>query len=700
MIRPATPRIGRSACPHDCPSTCALDVELHEDGTIGRVRGARDDPYTAGVICEKVARYAERLHHPDRLLQPLRRAGAKGAGRWEPISWDAALDEIVSRFRAIETEFGPEAIWPYFYAGTMGHVQRDGLARLRHARGYSDQGETICTRTASPGYLAGTGRLAGPNPEQMAESDCIVIWGTNAAVTQVNVMTHATRARKRRGASIVVIDIYETATMAQADMPLLIRPGTDGALACAVMHVLLRDGLTDADYLRNFTDFDRELADHLQRFTPTYAADRCGLTVAEIEAFAHLIGTTPRSFFRLGYGFTRQRNGSTSLHAALCIPAMTGAWRHRGGGAFLSNSGIWALDKSLISGRSLRRSAPRMLDMCEIGPILTGNAEALRGGPPVKALFIQNTNPANVAPDQALVRQGLEREDLFTVVHEQFMTDTARLADLVLPATMFLEHTDYYTRSGHDRVLYGPRLVTPPGAARSNFWVVNQLLERFGVEHPSRALSESEMVAETFRRSGYGELEAIAETGFVSRALPEAEARFATGFAWPDGRFRFRPNWAGVAALTGYRWVCDPGEMPEFPDDWDVNEPVDAAHPFRLATSPARAFLNSTFTETPGSRKRVPEPVVFIHPEDAAATGIAAGDAVRLGNRRGEVVLTAALFAGMRPGVLVAEGVHPNRAHRNGNGINTLIGSDPVRPFGGAAFHDCAVWLRPAAQTP
>jgi len=696
MNAPFAPRIARSVCPHDCPSTCALDVEIVDAHTIGRVRGAKDDPYTAGVICEKVARYAERIHHPDRLTHPMRRVGAKGAGEWQQISWDEALDEIVARFRAIEDEIGPEAVWPYFYAGTMGHVQRDGIDRLRNGRGYSLQYDTICTGTAWPGYIAGAGVIAGVNPEQMAESDCVVIWGTNAVVTQVNVMTHAVRARKERGAKLVVIDIYRNATMEQADLPLLIRPGSDGALACAVMHVLLRDGLADRDYLAQFTDFGAEVESHLAAKTPEWAAAITGLDVAEIEEFAQLVGSTPRTFFRLGFGFTRQRNGSVNMHAALSIPAMTGVWRHRGGGAFHSNSGTWALDKSLIRNSAAARPGVRELDMSEIGPILTGDARALKNGPPVKAIFIQNTNPANVAPDQSLVRRGFLRDDLFTVVHEQFMTDTAKLADIVLPATMFLEHNDYYTRGGHTRVLYGPKLVDAPGEARPNFWVVSELLRRLGVDDPTLGMTDREVVAETFRRSGYGDLDTIAKTGFVDRERPDAEARFANGFAWPDGRYRFRPDWQGTADKKGYTWVCDPADMPALPDYREVNEPVDATHPFRLATFPARAFLNSTFRETPGSRKRNGPPSLLLHSDAARRLGLAEGQSARLGNRRGEVVLTVRLFDGIQQGVVIAEGIHPNSAHAEGTGINTLIGSDPVRPFGGAAFHDCAVWIRPA----
>jgi len=696
MNQPIPIRTARSVCPHDCPSTCALDVDILDAHTIGRVRGAKDDPYTAGVICEKVARYAERVHHPDRLLHPLRRIGPKGAGQWQRIGWDEALDEIAARFTAIEAEHGPEAIWPYFYAGTMGHVQRDGLGRLRAAKGYSRQYETICVGISWPGYIAGTGLLGGVSPEQMAESDCVVIWGTNAVHTQVNVMTHAMRARKERGAKIVVIDVYETATMAQADLGLILRPGTDGALAVAVMHVLLRDNLADRAYMARYTDFSPNFEAHLKTRTPEWAAAITGLSVDEITRFAHLVGSTPRSYFRLGYGFTRQRNGATAMHAALCIPAMTGAWQHRGGGALHSNSGTWGLDKSAITGAGLQKGDPRPLDMSEIGPILTGDARALKGGGPVMAMLVQNTNPAAVAPDQALTRKGLAREDLFLVVHEQFMTETAELADIVLPATMFLEHNDYYTRGGHTRVLYGPAVIERPGETRSNHEFINALALRLGLDDPCFHTRDREVVAETFRRSNYPPLDEVEKTGFVERARPDDAARFADGFAWLDKRFRFAPDWEAVRQKKGYIWVCDPADMPRFADHWAVNEPTDAEHPFRLATSPARGFLNSTFNETPGSRRREGEPSVFIHPEDAAELGIVEGQYVSVGNRRGVVDLIARPRNGLCRGVLVAEGLHPNKAHRKGQGINMLTDARPAPPFGGAAFHDAAVWIRPA----
>jgi anaerobic selenocysteine-containing dehydrogenase len=383
------------------------------------------------------------------------------------------------------------------------------------------------------------------------------------------------------------------------------------------------------------------------------------------------------------------------MHAALCIPAMTGAWQHRAGGAFHSNSGAWHLDKSLIEGTRMGR-AGRKLDMSEIGKVLTGDPVALKTPTPVKALFIQNTNPVNVTPEQELVRAGFAREDLFTIVHEQFMTETAMMADIVLPATMFLEHNDYYRRGGHTRLLIGPKLVDAPGECRSNFEVVNELLRRLGARDESLELTDRQMVAETLRRSDYGELEDIEKIGFVDIGVSEEKARFADGFGFADGRFRFRPAWREIAERKGYLWTIDPEAMPPLVDHWDINEKATTEVPFRLATSPSRSFLNSSFSETSGSQKRQPAPTVLIRPDDAAANGIADGMKVLVGNHRGAVELTAEIFAGLPAGVLIAEGVYPNRAHGNGKGINTLIGSDQVPPFGGVAFHDATAWIRPA----
>ncbi|MFL4984089.1 MAG: molybdopterin-dependent oxidoreductase [Xanthobacteraceae bacterium] len=696
IVRSAPIRIAASACPHDCPSTCALEVEVLDAGTIGRIRGAADNAYTAGVICAKVARYAERVHHPARLTEPLRRKGDKGSGEWQTISWDAALDLVAENFLAAERRDGAQAVWPYYYAGTMGLVMRDGINRLRHVKKYSGFHSTICVNPAYSGFAAGTGRVAGPDPREMAQSDLVVIWGTNAVSTQVNVMTHAVRARKERGAKIVAVDIYMNGTMEQADLAVLVRPGTDAALACAVMHCLFRDGKADWDYLDRYTDAPRELVEHLRTRTPEWAAALTGCPVETIEAFAALVGERKRAYFRLGYGFSRSRNGAVNMHAASCIPAVTGAWRYPGGGAFHNNADIYHWNKSMIEGHDARDRSVRMLDQSRIGAILCGDADALADGPPVTALLIQNTNPVSVAPDQDRVKRGFARDDLFVCVHEQFMTETARVADIVLPATMFLEHDDIYQGGGHQYIVLGAKAIDPPGQCRSNHEVISGLAQRLGAQHPGFRMTARELIDWTLRNSGWGTLDELAAGRWIDCQPDFASAHYLKGFAWPDGKFRFKPDWPNVP----FRSPCRAGPvdfMPTLPDHWPVIEDADARHPFRLATSPARNFLNSTFNETATSRAKEVRPTVMIHPADAARLGIVEDDKVVLGNARGEVRLHAKLFAGVRRGVLIAESIWPNDSFEDGRGINTLTGADAIAPYGGAAFHDNKVWVRRAA---
>lgn len=683
-------RTARSTCPHDCPSTCSLEVEVLDDRTIGRVRGSTENTYTAGVVCAKVARYAERVHSPDRLLKPLLRTGPKGSRQFREIGWDEALDRVAQAFLAAEKAHGAEAVWPYYYAGTMGQVQRDGINRLRHAKKYSEEYGTICTALAWPGWIAGHGRLTGADPREMAKSDLVVIWGTNAVSTQVNVMTHAIRARKERGARIVVVDVYRTPTMEQADVGVMVRPGTDAALACAIMHVLFREGWADRPFLDSHTDVPAELEAHLATRTPEWAEAICGVPAAEIEALARMIGRTPKTFFRIGYGFTRQRNGAIAMHAVSSIPVVAGSWRHEGGGAFHNNGAIFRIDKSLVEGKDLRDPSVRRLDQSQIGRVLTGDAAALRGRGPVTAMLIQNTNPMAVAPEQEKVRAGFAREDLFVAVHEQFMTDTAAMADIVLPATTFLEHDDLYRGGGNQYVLVGPKLIEPPGEARENHFVICELAKRLGVSHPGFDMTAREHVDWMLRKGGYGSFDELKDRPLVDCQPPFERAHFLDGFGHADGRFRFAPDWASVAVENdGPKGPFD--TIPRLPDQWNVTEGVDADHPFRLVTPPARNFLNSSFTETVTSKAKERGPRAKIHPDDLASLGIADGEEIRLVNTRGAVRLPAEAFDGVRRGVIVVEGVHPNGAHVDGRGINTLTGADQPAPFGGAAFHDSRV---------
>jgi anaerobic selenocysteine-containing dehydrogenase len=687
--------IRHSTCPHDCPSACALDVEVIDGRSIGRVRGSKVQTYTAGVVCAKVARYAERIHHADRLLYPMRRTGAKGSGQFSRISWDEALDEIAERFDMAEHEFGAQSVWPYYYAGTMGLVMRDGINRLSHVKKYSRFYSTICANIARVGFAIGTGKIAGVDPREMGVSDLIVIWGTNPVNTQVNVMTHASRARKERGAKIAAIDIYNNETMKQADIKVLLRPGTDAAFACGVMHVLFREGYADRAYMDRYTDCPDELEAHLKTRTPEWASVISGVPVEEIESFARLVGQTKRAFFRLGYGFTRSRNGAAQMHAALCIPAVTGAWQYEGGGAFFNNAAIWKFNESVIEGHDAIDHSTRWLDQSKIGRILTGDAEALKGGPPVKAMLIQNTNPMTVAPEQNLVREGFAREDLFVAVHEQFMTETAEMADIVLPATMFLEHDDVYYGGGHQHISVGPKLVDAPGECRSNHEVLQGLGSRLNAVHPGFEMTPRELIDVTLKKSGHGDIETL-EADLWRDIQPDFRtAHYLDGFAHADRKFHFRADWAnppwGTPGLGPWQ------DMPDLPDHWTIIEEADAQHPFRLATSPSRSYLNTSFNETPGSQAREGVPTVMIHPEDAAGLSIVDGDAVTLGNMRGETTLTVKLFDGLRRGVLIAESIHPNKAHIGGRGINTLTGAEVVAPVGGAAFHDNKVWVKKAA---
>lgn len=675
-----------SVCPHDCPSACALDVDITADGHVGRVRGA-SQPYTDGVVCAKVARYAERVHHPDRLTTPLRRVGAKGEGKFEAVSWDEALDITVAAFRDAQSTFGPEAVWPYLYAGTMGLVQRDGIERLRAVMGWSRQGKTICSSLADAGWLAGMGQKTGTDPREMALADVNVIWGANPVHTQVHVMNWVQKARKERGAKLVVIDPYRTPTAEKADLHLKIRPGTDAALACAVMNVLFAEGMADREFMTRFTDCPSALETHLESRGPEWAAGITGLDPDDIRAFARLYGSTKRSFLRLGYGFTRSRTGAISMHAASCLPAVTGAWAHEGGGALYSASGSFRVDSALIEGLDVASTA-RTIDMCKIGRALTGDADALRGGPPVRAMLVQNCNPAAVAPESLVVRKGLMRDDLFLCVHEQFMTDTAKYADIVLPATTFLEHDDIYKAGGHSFLQSHRPVIAPVGESRSNHEVIVALAERLGVagQHSGFSLTARGLIDETLALSGIGTADDLEAVRWQDHGRKGAARRFADGFPNPDGRFHFAADWAARGPEFTH--------LPQLPDYVPLIDEATEDRPFRLVTAPARNFLNSSFTETATSRRQEGRPTALIHPEDCAALGLVEGGGVTLGNDRGAVSVAVRSFDGLQRGVVIVESVWPNDAFPEGVGINALVSADAGPPAGGGVFHDTAVWLR------
>jgi anaerobic selenocysteine-containing dehydrogenase len=679
-----------SVCPHDCPSACALEIERADQRRLGRVRGAAEQPYTEGVVCAKVARYAERQHHPARLTQPLRRVGEKGKGidAYRPIAWDDALDAVAEALTRAVQRHGSETVWPYYYAGTMGLVQRDGINRLRHVMRYSREDLTICNALSDAGWLAGVGAKRGVDGREIAKSDLIVVWGGNPVSTQINVMTHVATARRKRGAKLVVVDPYRTATAERANLHLAPLPGTDGALACAVMHVLFKEGYADRAYMVRYTDDPEGLEAHLATRDPAWAAGITGLAEDKIIDFARLYGRTKRSYIRVGYGFSRSRNGSAQLFAVSCLPAVTGAWGYEGGGALYSNLGLVAIDHTLIEGLERLDPTTRILDQSRIGPVLTGDPRDLGNGPPVSALFVQNTNPMVVAPESRLVGRGLARSDLFVCVHEQFMTETAAMADIVLPATIFLEHDDIYLGGAHTFLQLGRAILPPHAECRSNHDVINGLAERLGACHPGFGMSAVELIDRTLRLSGLPGVESVPEGGRLDCCPPFASGHFLDGFPQPDGKFHFRADWRAIGpAYT---------RLPAFPDHVAAIDDGDPERPFRLVAAPSRSFLNTSFNNTPSSVAREGRPTALVHPEMLAGLGLGDGDRVRIGNRRGSLVVHARGFAGMQKRVVIVEGLWPNHAFEEGIGINLLTSADPGLPRGGAVFHDTSVWLRPA----
>ena len=682
--------VAYSVCPHDCASACTLDIELESPQKIGRVHGSEANSFTTGVVCAKVARYAERVHHPDRLTQPLRRKSPKSATStledFEPISWDDALDLVAQNFLSAAEKHGPETVWLYNYAGTMGKVQRDAIQGLRNAMGYSRQHNTICSSIMMAGMTAGIGAQRGSDPREFAEADLIIVWGSNPVYTQVNLMTHIARARKERAAKLIVIDPYRTPTARQADVHIRPKPGTDAALACAVMHALFRDGQADRDYMAEFTNDADLLEAHLQSRGPDWAAEITGIPVEEIEALAKDYGTTDRAIIRLGYGFSRSRNGSSGLHAVSCLPAVRGAWKHRGAGLYGSVGQNFNINSSLVTG--IDDPEVRQLDMSRLGPILMDDPEPLNGGPPVTAMLVQSSNPAVVAPESGLVRQGLMKDEMFLCVHEQFMTDTARLADIVLPATTFLEHDDFYTSYGHPYLQLGPKVIEPIGETRSNLEVIGGLAKRLGAAHRAFDMTAWEVIDEILQTNGLGTADELRKKRFIDFSPSFEDTHFLNGFPQPDGRFRLKADWAELGP--------DHASLPSLPDFADIIDGTDESRPFRLVTAPSRNYLNTSFTETDTSIRNEQRPTIMLHPTDCDELGLVDGDRVRIGNDRGDLVVHIQPFDGMERRVAIVEGIWPNLAFEEGMGINLLVSSDPAKPNGGAVFHDTAIWVRAA----
>ncbi|HET9491949.1 MAG TPA: molybdopterin-dependent oxidoreductase [Methylomirabilota bacterium] len=669
----------RSVCPHDCPSACSLQVTV-QDGRLTNVTGNPAHPFTQGVICGKVRAYAERVHSPLRVLRPLRRVGPRGGGRFEPISWPAAIDEIAERWRAIIRQHGAEAILPFSYAGTMGQVQYHAGHPLFHALGASRLDRTICVSTAYAGWRATVGAVTGNDSEQMVGADLVVLWGINAAYSTVNVMTLVKQAR-RRGARIIAIDPYRTPTAAEADEHLMVRPGTDAALALAVMHVLISEGRVDRQYIGRATYGYEELARHVQAYAPERVAPIVGLSTEAIVGFARRYGAGPRAFIRLGIGLSRHDNGGMTCRTIACLPALTGAYADPHGGALLSSGGAFGFDYAVLERPDLMPPPPpRTVNMIHLGRVLTDAALA----PPVKSLYVYNSNPAAVCPNQRLVLAGLAREDLFTVVHEQVMTDTAHRADLVLPATMSLEHEDLYRSYGHLHLQLALPVLAPPGEAKSNWEVFGLLAAALGVAREHYAKAPAQLIAE-FLAGGDATVagityERLRQEGSIRLTLPRPYMPFADGAPTSSGKVEF-----SSASLAARGWPALPTYLPlaEGPDNAELR----ARYPLQCIVPPNRFFLNSSFSQSQRLRDRQKSPTVLISPADAAARAIDDGATVHVFNGRGAARFTARVTGDTRPGVVVIEGIWWHRFHPGGQGVNVLT-SDRVTDLGdGPAFH-------------
>ena len=669
----------RSVCPHDCPSACSLEVTT-DAGRITTVTGDPRHPFTRGVICGKVREYAERVHSPLRITEPLRRVGPKGAGRFEPVGWDAAVAEIARRWRAIIAVHGAEAILPFSYAGSMGQVQYYAGHPLFHALGASRLDRTICISTAYAGWRVTVGAVTGNDSEQMVGADLVVLWGINAAYSTINVMTLVKQARAA-GAWVVTIDPYRTPTAQQADEHLMVRPGTDGALALALMHVLIAEDRVDRQYVERATvGFDR-LAEHVRAWSPARVAPIVGLPEEAIVGFARRYGATRRSFIRVGIGLSRHDNGGMTCRTLACLPALTGAYADPHGGALLSSGGAAGFDYAVLERPDLMPGVPpRVINMIQLGRALTDPELA----PPIKALYVYSSNPAAVCPNQLLVLEGLAREDLFTVVHEQVMTDTAHYADLVLPATTSMEHEDLYRSYGQFYLQLAQPVVAPPGEARSNWEVCGMLARALGVGEAHYAKSPAALIHELLA-GGDATVEGITyerlrAEGSVRLNLPRPYRPFADG----------APTDSGKVELYSERLAAR--GLPPLPTWTPLREgPADGAsiarYPLQCIVPPNRFFLNSSFSQSELLRRRQGTPTVMLAPADAAARGIADGDAVRVESARGAAEFTAQVTGATRAGVAVIEGIWWHRFHPGGRGVNVLTDDRTTDMGGGPAFH-------------
>lgn len=661
--------IKRSVCPYDCPDACGLVIGV-EDGKAITVNGDKEHPFTRGVLCPKMAHYERTVHSPDRLKTPLVRVGPKGAGQFQPVSWETAIELITDKWKDIISEFGAESILPCSYAGTMGVVQRNAGHPFFYTMGASRLDRTICSPAKGYGWSACMGNTLSVHPDEVIESDLVILWSSNAVATNIHFL-HGVREAKRRGAQIWMIDTYENDTAAIVDEVFLVKPGSDGALALGIMHVLSRDGLTDENFIKTYVQGYEELKEQvLPAYTPETVSALTGIAPAEIVRLAHTYAKANAPFICLGSGLSRYSNGAMTTRTIVCLPALNGAWAKAGGGLFNSVSTSSAIPTALVTREDLMKKPTRIINMNQLGNALNATED------PIKSIYVYHYNPAAVNPDQNKVLEGLAREDLFTVVHERFMTDTAKYADIVLPCTSSLEHADIYRSYGHYAVQRSFAVIPPVGESKSNKEVFALLAMAMGYDEPVLYLTADEQVEHLIEKGTpwLNKLDKDKLRAGKPVELPLA-ANHKLTYLTPTGK---------IEILN----PMEPETLPRF-----VQPHGDAA-PFWLMTAPSLYGLNSSFAERDDLIKKRGEMPLMMNPDDATAKKLINGQHVTAFNERGEVVFILRVTPKVPRGTVVAEGVWHISQGFNGRTVNALTSQRLTDRAGGSTFYDTKVDVR------
>lgn len=667
-----------AACPHDCPDTCAIRVTV-EDGRAVRVQGDPDHPPTHGALCTKVSRYPERTYHPERVLHPMKRVGPKGRGEFVRVSWEEALADIASRLKAIAAR-DPEAIVPYSYAGTMGLLQGESMdRRFFHKLGASQLDRTICSAAGGDALAATYGGKVGMHLEHYADSKLILIWGSNSIASNLHFWTFAQKA-KREGAKLICIDPRKTETADKCHQHIALLPGTDGALALGLMHELIVNDWLDHDYIARHTEGWPKLRERALQWSPERAAEVCGISAEEVRQLAHDYATTKPAAIRLNYGMQRVRGGGNAARLIAILPSLVGAWRHPAGGLLLSASGWFPRNAAHLQHLELMPAKrPRIINMSTIGDALLEESSPAFG-PKIEALVVYNSNPVAVAPESPKVVKGFLRDDLFTVVLEHFMTDTADHADYVLPATTQLEHLDVHTSYGHTYAMFNEPAIAPLGEAKPNTQVFRELAAHMGFTEPCFRESDESIARHALNGVNFETLRAV---GWVK--LPIADAPFAHGgFPTPTGKCMIDAPGLGV-----------PDHVPNY-ESVQSSPQLARDYPLAMISPPARNFLNSTFVNVKSLRDIEGEPLLEMHADDAAARGLQGGEMVRVFNQRGEYHCRLQVSPRARPGVVHGLGVWWRKLGARGTNVNEVTHQQLTDLGRGPAFYDCLVDVRAA----